>query len=103
VYKEDFIEKWFVRLSDKDEKNFIIVRYDSEIKIDFVINERYRILQDEINRQVEEKLGLREFSDNIHYNTYYYTEHNEKSMSSRTTEPYLFGEIDIQFEFDDEN
>jgi hypothetical protein len=106
VYKEEFVEKWLVSITRKDEKNFVLVRYDDDIKIDFVIDERYKQYQEEINRQVEEKLGLNDFSEFIAYNIYYFRDHVEKikpSDDGSLKNSIAYGHIDIEFGFDDEN
>ena len=105
VFKEEFIEKWDLSIFDKKEKNFLFVRYDDDIEIDFVIDEKYKPYQQEINLQIEDKLGFREFSDYITYNIYYFKDHKSEKKPVKTVQQdtsVVYGRIDIEFNFDDE-
>jgi len=77
-YKEDFVEKWKFSIDQFSDDNFVIVRYDSEIKLDIVLHDVYDHNEKEILDKVIESLGLREISDTIQYEFFYFKKHSAK-------------------------
>ncbi len=98
LYKEDFIEKWEFYIENKDEKNFIIAKFDNNIKVDIVLREKFKPYEQSIVSQVEEKLGLDELGENLLYDIYYFK--NKKSSKKKANNEYNVDYIDIEFDFD---
>ena len=77
-YKEEYVEKWKFSIDNFSEDNFVIVRFDAEIKLDIVLHDRYNILERELLNKLIEVLGLRDMSDKICYDFFYFRKHSAK-------------------------
>ena len=96
-YKEDFVEKWYFFIGDRDIRNFLVVKFDNNIKVDIVLHEKYRYYEQTILDQVEEKLGLNGLGESISHNIYYFRKTAGSKKVSDASE-YNFNFIDIEFE-----
>jgi hypothetical protein len=78
IFKEDFLEKWQVEIDNFNEDNYIIIRYDSEIKFDLILHERYNPFEKELITSIIDSLGLKDLTDKIRYDIFYYRKHTAK-------------------------
>jgi len=79
-YKEDFVEKWKFNIDGFNEDNFIILRYDSEIKMDIILHDRYNNLEKQILNKIIDSLGLKDLSNKICYDFFYFKKHSAKRI-----------------------
>lgn len=77
-YKEEYVEKWKFSLDNFSDDNFIIVRFDAEIKLDIILHDRYNVLERELLNKLIEVLGLRDMGDKICYDFFYFRKHSAK-------------------------
>lgn len=77
-YKEEFVEKWKFTIDDFSEDNFVVARFDAEIKLDVILHERYNPLEKQILEKLISSLGLKEISNRIKYDFYYFKRHSAK-------------------------
>lgn len=80
ILKEEFIEKWTFYIEDKNIKNFLYVKFDNDTYVDIVMHEKYKYSEESILAQIEYKLGLKDFSDAIQYEVFYY----KKNISTKS-------------------
>ncbi|MBT3720570.1 hypothetical protein HN789_00615 [archaeon] len=97
VYKEEFVEKWYFIVNDGKIKNFLVVKYDNNIKVDIVMHELYRLYEDEIISQIEKSLGLKELGESSVFEIYYF----KRAIKNRENAPQK-SLIDIEFGFDED-
>jgi len=71
-YKEDYVEKWMFGIGKDPTTNFISIRFDNCIRGDIVLHSRYRYLEKKITKNLIEMLGLKEMSESIELNIYYF-------------------------------
>lgn len=95
-YKEDFIEKWNFKVDDFNEDNFVIVRFDSQVKMDIVLHERYNLLERELLDKFIHSLGLKDISNKIQYDFFYFKRHSAKR---RVYKKPIDQDLIAQFEF----
>jgi len=95
-YKEDFIEKWKFKVDDFNEDNFVIVRFDSQVKMDIVLHERYNLLEKELLDKFIHSLGLKDISNKIQYDFFYFKRHSAKR---RVYKKPVDKDLIAQFEF----
>ena len=76
VFKEEFVEKWFFHIRNSKSKSFILIRFDKEICVDLVLDEKYRPYEKKILPEIEDKLGLRDLGETINYDIYYFKKQN---------------------------
>jgi hypothetical protein len=77
-YKEDFVEKWNFKIDSLSTDNFFIVRYDDEIKLDIVMHDCYNYLEKEVLNKIIIALGLKDISNRIKYDFFYFKKHSAK-------------------------
>jgi hypothetical protein len=99
-YKDDFIEKWNFTVNSDKSKNVIFAKYDTNIKVDLIVHEKYLLKENQITKQVSEKLGLSEFGESTKYDIFYYRDHTIKSEKSKKPGAVV-NFVDIEFGFDD--
>jgi hypothetical protein len=97
VFKEEFVEKWYFQIDKDSTRNFLLVKFDSEVAVDVVMNEKYRYFESQVLLQIEEKLGLKEIGDQIRYEIYYYNRNIKKD-----SEKNEYNLVDVEFDFSNE-
>jgi hypothetical protein len=97
VFKEEFVEKWFFNIGNNKIKNFILIRFDKEISVDIVLNDKYRPYEKKLLPEIEDMLGLRELGESINYDIYYFKKQN-LLKSSQKGEEYNVDVFDIDFD-----
>ncbi len=95
-YKEDFVEKWKFTIDDFNYDNFVIIRYDSEVKMDIVLHDRYNDIEKQILEKLISTLGLKDVSNKIRYDFFYFKKHSAKRRIYQKLEDK---ELVAQFEF----
>ncbi|MEK6916158.1 MAG: hypothetical protein AABW92_00285 [Nanoarchaeota archaeon] len=95
VYKEEFIEKWVFSVDDDNIKNLLYIKFDSHIKVDIIMHEKYIAQEKRIIDQVEERLGLSEIGEAFSYEIYYFKRTN--NLKKESDMPVNF--LDIEFDF----
>jgi len=95
-YKEEFVEKWNFTIDAYNEDNFVIIRFDSEIKMDIVLHDAYNEFEKEILEELISSLGLKDISDRICYDFFYFKKHAAKR---RVYQKPLDQELVAQLEF----
>ena len=98
VYKEEFIEKWFFKINNEEFKNFLLIKFDDDIKVDVVMHEKYTTSEKSIMEHVENNLGLEELGDSIQYDVFYYKQHKYESKKD-----YNINYLDIEVGFGDDS
>jgi len=101
VIKEDYVEKWVFYINKDQEKNFLIVKFDTKIKADLVVHEKYQKNEDDIINQVEDELGLRELGEECIFDIYYFKKYRAKRNKKNPVE-INYMDIDIEFDFDED-
>lgn len=97
IYKEDFVEKWFFQIDKEEPRNFVLAKFDSKIYVDVVINEKYRLYENRIITQLEDKLGFGDLADAVRYDIYYYSK--SKSIRNYTEHTDDGQPADVEFDF----
>jgi hypothetical protein len=100
LFKEELVEKWGFIIANEKISNFIYIIYGESIKADVVIHTKYKSLERFILSVIEEKLSLKDFSDEIIYDVFYYKESNHNHFSNRGTGEAIVSDIYIQFGID---
>ncbi|MFT4343874.1 MAG: hypothetical protein ACMXYE_03960 [Candidatus Woesearchaeota archaeon] len=77
-YKEEYVEKWRFTIDDFNSDNFVIVHFDSEIKLDIIIHEHYNAFERVILERLISALGLKNIGDKICYDFFYFRKHSAK-------------------------
>lgn len=86
IYKEEFVEKWKFRLDDSIIDNFIIVRYDETICLDIILHDKYNCVEKKLLEKIIENLGLKDISQKIQYDFFYFKKHSAKRRIYREKE-----------------
>ncbi|MBN1502896.1 hypothetical protein JW930_05095 [Candidatus Woesearchaeota archaeon] len=97
IFKEEGVEKWFFNVAHLD--NYVFVKYDEPVDVDIILHHKLQKYENQIVIQLEEKLGLREFAEEIYYNTYYY---NSSKQTKKLVSDHMLGRIYMEFGFEDE-
>ena len=97
VYKEEYVEKWFFTVNNNDIKNFLVVKYDNNIKVDIVMHEKYRLYEDDVIFQIEKSLGLKDLGESSVFEIYYF-KRNTKNRENKGQKSL----IDIEFGFQED-
>ncbi|MFT4304273.1 MAG: hypothetical protein ACMXYG_06930 [Candidatus Woesearchaeota archaeon] len=95
-YKEEFVEKWKLAINDSIEDNYVHVRFDEIIKLDIIIHSKYDAIEKVLLDKIIKSLGLRDMSNKIQYDFFYYTRHSAKR---RIYEDHMDDELIAQMEF----
>jgi len=77
-FKEDFVEKWKFCIDDFNFDNFVVVRYEDEVRMDIVLHDRYNAFERQILERIISSLGLKEMSNKIRYDFFYFKKHSAK-------------------------
>ena len=83
-------------MDDFNEDNFVIVRFDSQVKMDIVLHERYNLLERELLDKFIHSLGLKDISNKIQYDFFYFKRHSAKR---RVYKKPIDQDLIAQFEF----
>ncbi|MFH1649774.1 MAG: hypothetical protein ABIA93_04450 [Candidatus Woesearchaeota archaeon] len=97
AYKEDFIEKWVFK--SKSTHNFLVVRYDENITVDVVLDDRYKPLEGEVLEQIRKTLGFEDLGE-VKFTLYYYHHRSERRDESKRSYGVVVGRFELDFEDD---
>lgn len=84
VYMEENIEKWIFSLEKTIKNNFVVVRFGEETKLDLVIHEKYKLLEEEIIKSITLALGLDELEREISWDVYYFRQHKKGDIKNNS-------------------
>jgi hypothetical protein len=101
AFKEEFVEKWYFTIGTDKTRNFILLKFDSNIKADVVMNEKFRMLERKILSNIEDLLGLKELGDTISYELYYFSR-NKSAYENMEAKPDYSDLLNIEFDYDEE-
>ncbi|MCB9358670.1 hypothetical protein H6503_01940 [Candidatus Woesearchaeota archaeon] len=99
-YKEEFVEKWKLKIDNFSDDNYVHVRFDETIKLDIILHDRYNQFEKLILEKIIKSLGLRDISNRIQYDFFYYRKHSAKR---RVYEKPMDRELIAQLEFNIDN
>jgi hypothetical protein len=101
IYKEEYIEKWDFSLDKSIKNNFVLVKFDEKIRLDIVVHEKYKILENHIIQKIVEILGLKELVCEIIWNIYYFTYNQSDKIKNSQNKGIegniIFGKIGFGF------
>jgi hypothetical protein len=95
-YKEDYVEKWKFTIDNFSQDNFVFLRFEEQVKLDIVLHENYNHLERAILEKLIYALGLKDMSNKIRYDFFYFKRHSAKR---RVYKEELDREILAQMEF----
>jgi len=102
-YKEEFVEKWNFKIDNYNADNFAIVRLDSEIKLDIVLHDKYNHLEKEVLDKLIDSLGLKDLSDRICYDFFYFKKHSAKRrVYQKPVDHELVAQMEFNYDPDPE-
>jgi hypothetical protein len=86
IYKEEFVEKWKFKLDESDIDNFIVIRYDETICMDVILHDKYNCIEKTLLEKLIESLGLKDISQKIQYDFFYFKKRSAKRRIYRQKE-----------------
>ncbi len=90
VYKEEYVEKWEFSFNKEGFVNFLLVRFDSTLDIDIVMDRRYKVMEKAIIRKITEFLGIKEVIAPSRIRVYYYCHYAEFRREGEEEEADFF-------------
>lgn len=96
IFKEEAVEKWSLTFSGIE--NIIYIRYGEPLCVDIILNEKIREYEPKIISKVEDKLALKDYSEEIEYNIYYYS-----GKRRIVSDEHLMAQMFIEFSVEEDN
>jgi hypothetical protein len=96
-YKTDFVEKWLFRIENETVENFFVIYHEMETILDIVLNEKYKLLEKEIVKEITNILNLDMFDGDCEKRVYYFTKKNEYHEKA-AKDNIILGQISYDFE-----
>ncbi|MFT4297599.1 MAG: hypothetical protein ACMXX5_00220 [Candidatus Woesearchaeota archaeon] len=98
-YKEEYVEKWKFQIDDFSDDNIIIARFDSEVHLDIILHEKYNHLEKVLLEKLIDVLGLKEISNKIRYDFFYFKRHSaKKRVYEKPSARDLIAQIELDLE-----
>lgn len=98
VYKEELFEKWAFEVNKEKYRNFVLVKFDTLIRADIVMHEKYMTAERDVINQISEKLGLDELGEGTDFDIYYF----KKFTNTKKVQKSEISQIDVEFDFSED-